>query len=177
MLVDRLEPTPAFVVGPLNDVLYANASWVRLVEPLGLLDDSRPNLVRYVLTHSLARTVYPDWSWAADEQVSRLRAASLRWGGDSRFVELIDELTSLKDFATRWSAHTMTEKQRGSTRLAHPQLGELRVAFEVMQLPDEGEQRMIAWLPGDEVTAVALRTLADQPWAAGTPHLRVVREA
>ena len=51
-----------------------------------------------------------------------------------------------------------------------------------MQLPDEGEQRMIAWLPGDEATADALRNLADEPSAvptspAGTPHLRVVREA
>ena len=116
MLVDRLEPTPAFVVGPLNDVLYANPSWVRLVEPLGVLDDPRPNLARYILTHPLARTVYPDWSWAADEQVGRLRAASIRWGGDSRFVDLVDELSSLKDFATRWSAHTVSEKQRGTTR-------------------------------------------------------------
>jgi transcriptional regulator with XRE-family HTH domain len=176
-LVERLEPSPAFVVGPLNDVLHANTAWARLVQPLGMLDGPRPNLVRYVFTHPLARTVFPDWSWAADEQVGRLRAASLRWGSDSRFTELVGELSSLKEFAARWSAHTVSEKHRGTKRVDHPHLGELRVAFEVLQLPDESEQQMIAWLAGDEVTATAFGTLADQPVPAGAPHLRVVREA
>jgi transcriptional regulator with XRE-family HTH domain len=175
-LVDRLDPTPAFVLGALNDVLHWNASWERLVRPIGLLDEQRPNTVRHVFTHPLARTVYPDWSWAADEQVGRLRTASLRWGGDPRFVELVGELSSVPDFASRWSSHAISEKQRGTRRIDHPQLGELRMAFEVMQLPDDGEQRMVAWLAADEATTTALRSALHEP-PAGPPNLRVVREA
>jgi transcriptional regulator with XRE-family HTH domain len=70
-LLERLDPTPAFVVGPSNDVLAWNAAWEKLVRPLGMLDGELPNLARYVFLHPSARGVYRDWEAAADEQVSR----------------------------------------------------------------------------------------------------------
>ena len=75
-LLERLGTTPAFVVGPANDVLAWNDAWEALVRPLGMLDGAVPNLARHVFLHPDARTVYPDWVAAADEQVSRLRAAT-----------------------------------------------------------------------------------------------------
>ena len=79
-LLERLGTTPAFVVGPANDVLAGNGAWGRLVRPLGMLENAEPNLARYVFLHRDARTVYPDWTAAADDQVGRLRAASRSLG-------------------------------------------------------------------------------------------------
>ena len=62
-----------------------------------------PNLARHVFLHPDARTVYPDWVAAADEQVSRLRAATARWGDDDDFAALMDELRTAPDFIERWS--------------------------------------------------------------------------
>lgn len=147
-LLGRLGQTPAFVVGPANDVLAGNDTWEALVRPLGMLDDARPNLARYVFLHPDARRVYPDWVAAADEQINRLRAADARWGDDDGFAALVDELRTSPDFIERWSLFATTEKRRGAICLAHPDLGQLCLNFEVLLLADDlDEQRLVTWLP------------------------------
>lgn len=122
-LLERLGPTPAFVAGPTNDVLAWNRSWEQLVRPLGMLDGAVPNLARHVFLHPSAPTIYPDWIAAADEQVSRLRAATDRWGDDESFAALMDELRTAPAFVERWSIVPTTEKRRGTKRIKHPDIG------------------------------------------------------
>jgi hypothetical protein len=173
-LVERLGTTPAFVVGPANDVLAWNRAWDRLVRPLGMLENAEPNLARYVFLHRDARTVYPDWTAAADNQVGRLRAATARWSGNERFAKLMDELRTTPDFAERWTKHAATEKRRGTTRIVHPAFGRLRINYEVL-LPDEAdEQRLMAWLPADDATTEAFATLDDTTRASSPARLRVI---
>ena len=156
-LLQGLGPTPAFVAGPANDVLAWNGAWEQLVRPLGMLDGALPNLARYVFLHPDARTVYPDWVAAADEQVSRLRAATSRWGDDHEFALLMDQLSASPEFNERWSLFATTDKRRGTTGIVHPDIGRLRFNYEVLLLADDiDEQRLITWLPADDSTASAL---------------------
>jgi transcriptional regulator with XRE-family HTH domain len=173
-LLERLGTTPAFVVGPANDVLAGNGAWGRLVGPLGMLESPEPNLACYVFLHRSARTVYPDWTAAADDQVARLRAASARWGDNERFVKLMDELRTAPDFVEHWSKFAITEKRRGTTRIVHPDFGRLRINYEVL-LPDEvDEQRLITWLPADDSTADAFASLGDTATPSSPAQLRVI---
>jgi transcriptional regulator with XRE-family HTH domain len=168
--------TPAFVVGPANDVLAWNDAWEHLVRPLGLLDDATPNLARHVFLHPDARTVYADWVGAADEQISRLHAATGRWGEDERFAALIDELRTAPDFVRRWAIFASSEKRRGTTHIVHPDLGRLRLSYEVLLLPDEvDDQRLITWLPADDATATALARMGDTGVPTSPARLRVIR--
>ena len=176
-LLDRLQGVPAFVLGPANDVLAWNPTWETLVEPMALLDERPPNLVRYIFTNPKARSVFVNWTQSADEQVSRLREASLRWGEDAHYVGLVDALMAEPEFATRWSAHGVAEKHRGTKRLAHPEFGELRVSFEVLHLLDDGEQRLVTWLPADEASAAAIDRAVAGAVPVSPAQLRVVREA
>jgi hypothetical protein len=160
-------------VSPINDVLAWNDAWATLVRPLGMLDGDTPNLARYTFTNPAAHDVYVDWSRHADDQVGRLRAASVFWSDDERLTALVDELTVHAEFARRWKAHDVTEKRRGQKRLIHPTLGALALAFEVMLLPEDGDQRLITWLPADEATATALAELA-APSPVSPARLRVV---
>ncbi|MEA2972518.1 MAG: hypothetical protein QOG82_976 [Actinomycetota bacterium] len=173
-LLDRLSPTPAFVVGPSNDVLAWNDAWEDLVRPLGMLEGAVPNLARHVFLHPGGRTAYPEWQAAADEQVSRLRGASGRWGDDPSFAALMDELRTAPDFVDRWSDFGTVEKRRGTKRVAHPDLGPLRFNYEVLLLPDDDtEQRLVTWLPADNATAVALAGTGER--APSSPaRLRVI---
>jgi transcriptional regulator with XRE-family HTH domain len=172
-LLDQLDPTPAFVAGPSNNVLAWNRSWEQLVRPLGLFDEPAPNLVRHVFLHPNAITTYPDWSAVADAQVSRLRSAVARWGDDAGFTALMSELHGLPEFDRRWSTHLVGEASRGVQRLVHPDVGELRLAYEVLLLPHDGEQRLITWLPDNDATAAALAvTFGDVP--VSPAQLRVV---
>lgn len=177
LIIDRLDPTPAFVIGPAGDFLAWNLAWRSLVEPLGFLEGRTANLVAYVFTHGRARDVFPDWSRTADEQVSRLRSAALRWGEDARFTALVDHLRNLPEFAKRWSTHSVADKQRGIKRIVHPNVGELRFSFETMHLPDDGDQQLITWFPADDSTDVAVRNALANAAPAGSSRLRVVREA
>lgn len=173
-LVQRLDPTPAFVTGPTADVLAWNDAWERLVTPLGLLEGHAPNLARHVFLHPSARLVYPDWAAAADEQVDRLRAATPRWGDDEGLVALMGELHAAPAFVERWSTYGAGESRRGVRRLAHPRLGRLCLAHEVLLLPGDDEQRLVAWLPGDEATALALTATVDDPVPTSPAQLRVI---
>jgi transcriptional regulator with XRE-family HTH domain len=173
-ILESLGPTPAFVAGPANDILAWNQAWEQVVAPFGMLDGQEPNTARFVFADPRARTVFPDWSIAADDQVSRLRTAELEWGGDDHFIALLDELRQEPEFAARWLAHTVSETRRGVTRLRHPKAGDLRIAFDVLALPDDGDQRLITWLPADEATAATLQVLLAGSAPASPARLRVV---
>jgi hypothetical protein len=82
--------------------------------------------------------------------------------------------TPLRSFARRWAAHRVSERRRRIERVAHPERGELRLAHEVFVLPDDGEQRLVTWLPADDATVVALRRALDSPAPVGPAQLRVV---
>lgn len=174
-LLERLGPTPSFVVGPANDVLAWNDAWGHLVRPLGMLDGAVPNLARHVFMHPSAPTVYPDWAATADQQISRLRAATARWGDDESFAALIEELRAAPAFVERWSIFAATEKRRGTTPIVHPDLGRLRLNHEVLLLPDDvDEQRLIIWMPADQATADALARSVDTAVPTSPAQLRVI---
>jgi hypothetical protein len=119
--------------------------------------------------------VYPDWIAAADEQISRLRAATARWSEDPDFAMLMDELRTSPDFNERWSMFAATEKRRGTTRIVHPDLGQLRLNYEVLLLPDDiDEQRLVTWLPADDATAAALARTSDTAAPRSPAQLRVI---
>jgi hypothetical protein len=140
-----------------------------------MLDDATPNLARYVFLHPSARAISPDWEAAADEQVSRLRTASGRWGDDHGFAALMEELRAAPDFNKRWSSFATTEKRRGTKRIVHPQLGRLRLNYDALVLPDDDvEQRLITWLPADEATAAALARTGETALPTSPAQLRVI---
>jgi hypothetical protein len=45
-------------------------------------------------------------------------------------------------------------------RLVHPDAGELRLAYETLELPDADDQRLVVYLPADDGTSAALDRLA-----------------
>ncbi|WP_106434155.1 helix-turn-helix domain-containing protein [Streptomyces viridochromogenes] len=157
-VLDRLEPAPAVVVNWIGDVLAHTAGYERLVGPVGLLDDERPNLLRYLFTDARARDAYRDWDRVADDLVARLRhGVPLR---DPYLAELADELTVTAgaDFADRFADLALTPRRTGSQHLEHPEAGSLRLLHETLSLPDEG-QTVVVHLPADEATAAALDRL------------------
>ncbi|MAT05050.1 MAG: transcriptional regulator, partial [Acidimicrobiaceae bacterium] len=158
-LLDRLEPAPALVLNHLSDILAWTTTYDRLARPLGILDHDPPSLLRYTFGDPRAATTYPEWSRVADEQVANLRALVWSTSGEA---DLIDELGELggDEFARRWRAHPVEAKGVGSKRIVHPDVGELHLRFETMALADGDGQRLVVYLPGDEVTAQRLDQLA-----------------
>jgi hypothetical protein len=91
------------------------------------------------------------------------------------FAALIDELRAgSEQFALRWATHDVAEKHRGIKRLVHPAAGEIRVAYEVLLLPDDNEQRLISWLPADEQSVAVMSRLLSVGEPVSPARLRVV---
>ncbi|MQA11572.1 MAG: helix-turn-helix domain-containing protein [Pseudonocardiaceae bacterium] len=159
-LLDRLEPSPAVLLNRLSDVLAYTTGYQQLTGPVGILDSEPANLVRFVFTDGRARAAYPEWEHVADEQVANLKMASS--GDDPHVTGLADELTVTagSSFSDRLRAPARVPKRTGVERLAHPDVGELRLAYEVLELPDADTQRLVAYLPADEATSAAMDRLA-----------------
>ena len=166
-MLDRMDPTPAYVVGPIGDVVGSNAAWRAVVESLGLGDGA--NLAQHVFAHP---EVYLDWSAVADAQVDRLRSAQLHLGDDERLSALVGRLLELPEFAQRWNGQADAEPGRGRLRVRHPDAGALEWEYEVLQLADAG-QRLVCWLPADAVTESTLDRLAGHA-PVSPARLRVV---
>ncbi|WP_169950451.1 helix-turn-helix domain-containing protein [Microbispora sp. H11081] len=158
-LLDRFEPAPAVVVNRLGDVLAHTGGYERLTGPIGLLDRRPPNLVRYVFADPRARAAYPEWDRVADERLAALR---LGVGREDPHVEhLVNELTLAvgAPFAERLTTPPGPSRRTGLERLTHPDVGELRLAYETLDLSGDDSQSLIAYLPADDVTASRLDRL------------------
>ncbi|MFJ2771092.1 helix-turn-helix transcriptional regulator [Streptomyces sp. NPDC087300] len=159
-LLDRLNPTPACLLGPVYDVVAYNEAWATTVAPLGVLDTDPPNLVRHHFLHPLAHRIFDGASWAAtaDEVVGWLRAAEPEWGSDEAFRTLVDDVHAVPGFAARWASYPVAARRPAGKRFWHPEAGHLNIRLEVL-IVGEASQWLRLWLPGDELTDAALNSL------------------
>jgi transcriptional regulator with XRE-family HTH domain len=169
-LLDRMDTTPAALLNRLSEVVAHTSAYQRLMEPLGLFEAARPNLARFIFTDPRARHAYPDWDHVADEQVAALKHSSFRV--NPYMAMLADELTAIAGEAFAHRARTLPglPQSNGITRLIHPEAGELRLAYETLDLPAEDDQRLMIYLPADPATSTAL----DELDRRRTPALRLV---
>ncbi|MEV6299505.1 helix-turn-helix transcriptional regulator [Actinoplanes sp. NPDC051861] len=160
-VLDQLEPAAAVLLNQLSDLLAWTGGFARLTAPMGLLDGDPPNLARYILSDPRARDFYPDWPHAADEQVAALKQGPFR--ADPHVAALADDLTVLAgdEFTDRVANVPGLPRASGTMRLAHPDAGPLRLAYETLELSADDDQRLLVYLPADQATATALRNLAE----------------
>ena len=145
-LLDRLGATPAYVTDPAGDVLACTDGFRSLAGPVGLLDDERPNLARYVFADPRSRTTFPDWQEIAAERAAAVRAAADL--GDLAAGALAVELsiTAGTEFGDRYAAAAALPAQTGVERWSVPS-GTQRLAYETLALPGVDEHRIVVYLP------------------------------
>ena len=158
-MLDALEPSAAFVVNRLADVLGWNTAFERIAAPLGMLDGDEPNLARFTFADPRAASTFVDWSAAADEQAAVLRAGASC--ADPTLDALVAELSAAagNEFETRWAGYTSAPPRSSETRLVHPDVGVVRLTTEMLQLADSDEQHLVVWMAADEATSAALDQL------------------
>jgi transcriptional regulator with XRE-family HTH domain len=163
MLLARLEPSPAVLLNRLNEITAMTQGFERFARPTGLLDAEQPSLIRYVFTDPRAKEVFPDWSAVADRQLADIGVWVVR--RDPYVMALADELTVLVggEFTHRLATVSGPARHSGVDRWRHPTAGELRLAFEVLELPDSDDQRMFTLLPADHAAESVMDRLQRRP--------------
>ncbi|MEV6607126.1 helix-turn-helix transcriptional regulator [Kutzneria sp. NPDC051319] len=113
---------PAFVQNKYMDVLAANSLAVALSPHLA----PGTNRLRSLFTDPEAQRLHPDWEQGTAEVVAQLRAVIGVDTEDPRLAELIGELSLRSErFRRLWARHDIGRRRSATTRLIHPQVGEL----------------------------------------------------
>ncbi|MFC1432106.1 helix-turn-helix transcriptional regulator [Streptacidiphilus sp. N1-3] len=158
-LVDRLDPSPAYVTGRRWDVLASN----RAARALWTDWPARPvrdrNMLWWTFADPEAREILVDWPAEASALLGRFRTAAARHPGDPGFAELLERLHAVSpEVRDWWPRHTVTPLSSGSKRLRHPVLGELELQHLVLQLADDPEQKLVTFTAAeadqDRITAL-----------------------
>jgi transcriptional regulator with XRE-family HTH domain len=165
---------PAIVRNSRVDYIAANPLGRALYAPLFDSREQPANSARFTFLDPAAQEFYVDWERTAKDLVAHLRSEAGRNPYDRGLSDLIGELsTRSPEFGTWWAAHNVRYHQSGTKRLRHPVVGELELAYEVMDVAADEGLTIAAYSaePGSR-SAEALDLLASwsaTPEPAGTP--------
>lgn len=165
-LLDSMVGLPAFIRNGRLDVLGINAMG-RALYSLAYEQPKRPmNLARFVFLDPRAHLLHPNWSDSAGTTVSILRAEAGRNPYDKALSDLIGELsTRSEEFRIRWAAHNVRLHRTGNKHFRHPEVGDLNLSFDALEVPGEPGWTLTAYsaAPG---TADADNLALLASWAA-----------
>ena len=169
-ILDAMTMAPAYVRNGRLDVLGVNALGRAVFAPLFSTAARTPNIARFIFLDPGAQASYLDWEELAGDTVALLRAEAGRDPYDRALSDLIGELSTRSEvFRTWWAAHNVRLHRTGVKRLHHPEVGDLTLAFESMELTADSGLRLNAYSaePGTP-SHEALLLLAS--WAAPHPE-------
>ena len=152
-LIEALEPSPAYVLGPSFDFLAWNRSQSLLYPMIDRVLDEDRNLLWVVFAEPSARALIVDWQDQARRLLAEFRADTASMRSDPSVSGLVERLRNTSpEFAGWWSGQDVAGFRTRVRRYHHPSAGEL--AFEYQQLmPSEWPGLRVCCqlpLPGDD---------------------------
>ncbi|MEA2168074.1 MAG: hypothetical protein QOF76_1374 [Solirubrobacteraceae bacterium] len=149
-----LEPNPAYLLGPRQDVLGWNAGATRLHGEPGIGPDGVPNLLWWMFTSP--EDDNPQREATARNALARFRAEHARRYGDPAFRRLIEALLDESArFRELWARHEVLDHQLGTKVIDHPELGHL-VLHHLQTIPtSHPDLRLTQFVPADAASRAA----------------------
>ena len=145
-LLDAMTMAPAYISNGRLDILAANRLGRAVYAPLFTEATRRPNVARFIYLSPAAPDFYDDWDRTTHDAVAMLRTAAGRNPRDKGLSALIGELATQSDlFRTRWAAHDVRRDCTGVKCLRHPLVGEIRLAYEAMELPADQDLTLVTY--------------------------------
>jgi MmyB-like transcription regulator ligand binding domain len=131
---------PAIVRNSRVDYLAANPLGRALYAPVFDSREQPANSARFTFLDPAAQEFYVDWERTAKDLVAHLRSEAGRNPYNRGLSDLVGELSTRSEpFRAWWAAHNVRYHQSGTKRLRHPVVGEIDLAYEVMDVSaDEG---------------------------------------
>ncbi len=175
MLLDQLGPWPAMLQSPRFDILGANAAFERLMGvTLAELPDADRNCVYQAFTNPHWRARLADRDNVLQHMVALLRAAMGEHLGEPAWERLLARYRAASpEFDGLWQQRREVrgvENQR--KRFHHPQAGELQLQQVNWWSAPRNGNRLVVYLPADELARAALLQLHAQSAEVAAPAQR-----
>ncbi|WP_043664871.1 helix-turn-helix transcriptional regulator [Streptomyces xylophagus] len=146
LLLDAMRPNPAYIVSRSMDLLAANPGGLALYAGLDDWPATQRNLARYFFLHPAARELFPDWDIQIRACIARLRALAGTAPDAPDLTTLVGELVlKSPDFARLWDRYDVTGRKATHKTFHHPQVGEVTLAAQSMDLNGTPGQRLVAY--------------------------------
>jgi transcriptional regulator with XRE-family HTH domain len=160
-LVESLNPTPAYLLGPMTRILAWNGAASALFGPVEHLPAERRSLLWLLLVEPGADQNNLTRRGTAYNQVARFRAEYAQHAGEPEyeaFVELLKDNSPW--FREWWGEHQISGTQRGTKTIDHPALGPLSLHHAQTVPTGSPDLRLTIYAPADDATRAALAKLA-----------------
>ncbi|QXJ23057.1 helix-turn-helix domain-containing protein [Actinomadura graeca] len=161
-LLDRLQETPAQLVGDLGDVLAQNAMAEALFGCVCTVVEPDRNIVWRWFTDPFVREAYPEDEHAdySRMHVADLRAAVARRGDDPVASALVERLhQASQEFTRLWERHEVAVHRGSRMRVLHPEVGVIEFEAEALLTPAEDQRLFVFTPPPGTATIEALELL------------------
>ena len=148
-MLDAMPGLPALIQNARLDLLATNPLGRALYRDVYRRHQGGgvPNMVRFLFLDDHSREMFPDWDVVAADAVATLQAESARTPRARALVELVGQLSTVSvEFRARWATHNVSAHRRGKKRIRHPEVGELTLEYEALELPGAGLQ-LVTFLP------------------------------
>ncbi|GAB3966488.1 helix-turn-helix transcriptional regulator [Actinoallomurus acanthiterrae] len=146
LLLESLRPNPAYVVGRSTDLLAHTPAALRLFAGMEEWPVKQRNIARYVFLHPAARDLFDDWDNQVRGCVARLRALAGTDPDAPDLAQLVGELLlKSPEFARLWERYDVRARPYGRKTYHHPEVGDLTLGYQSMQLEGTPGQRLNAY--------------------------------
>lgn len=161
LLVDRVSPSPAWILNRRRDILVWNAGAEVLWGGLETRPPVERNQLRLTFLDPATRSLWADWPLVAQDTVAQLRhsIADVPAG----FEDLLDTLQDDDDFQALWASHEVARACNPVRLVRHPQAGDVMFEVELLDAAD-GDLQLVVLDPSDSAgshrwTSVVARAL------------------
>lgn len=159
-VVDDLSPHPAHLMEPTTDLIAWNRSYARLfVDPLLLKAENRNGLWVQLMCDEV-RSRLSDWEAESEFAIARFRAEAGKYPGDSRFAEVIAELSEHSElFQASWERHKVQGFTGHVEVIDHPDVGPIHLRLVQLRPLDHPRLTILVHQLADDASRMRMEQL------------------
>jgi transcriptional regulator with XRE-family HTH domain len=168
VLLDQLDPSPAYLVNRRFDILAWNRGCAALYPDLAGCPPERRNVLWLTFTSPAMRSISEDWERDAAHAVGVFRAQLGQGVLDDSIAELVAALERESEpFRALWRSREVAAFAPSALAFRHPRLGRVEFAYVKMHAADD-DKTLVAFLapPGSELSRRLAAVLAEDAGAA-----------
>lgn len=167
-VVEALGPIPAYVQGPLWDLVAWNDTACAVFADFGSIPAEERNLMRFVFT-SRARTHGRLLNWLdwARFYVGQFRADTARYSEDPRYLQLLESLQRNEHFREWWASQEVHGREEPQPKqIEHRDVGLLVLECSRFQFEAQPELTLVVHTPAPGTGTIERLSALLSEWAA-----------